>query len=576
MIPTFTPASDYVPPGLDATKWEQLRPLYAALIDRPIGSPGDLERLILDRSELDAAAAQAGSELYIAMTCHTDDAGANAAYLAFVEGVQPGLKESGFELDRKIAQSPHAAGLDPSRYGVLLRDIRAAVELFRPENVPIETALSKLDQEYSQVCGAMTAQFRGQEMTLAQLGRYQEETDRATRRQAWALVAARRLADRGRIDEVYDRMLELRQRAAANAGFDNYRDYAFKARRRFDYTVADCDAFAAGVERHVVPAMRRLNARRAEALGLGRLRPWDLAVDIKGRPPLRPFADAQDMVLRAARVFERMDPELGALFGSLRAGGSLDLASRKGKAPGGYQATRDRSRLPFIFMNAVGVQRDVETILHEAGHAFHALLCRPEPILAYRSDAPIEFCEVASMTMELVAAPFLDEFYAPAEAHRARRVHLEQIAVMLPWIATIDQFQHWVYTNPGHTRAERDAAWAGVYERFAPLVDWSGQEEGVALAQARDAMWQRQLHLFGMPFYYIEYGIAQLGALQLDGVYRADPARAMRGYKAALRLGGSRPLPELFAAAGIEFGFWPERIERTWRGVEELLDTIPA
>lgn len=570
MIPAFKPASDYPPQGLDATRWDQLEPLYRGLEERAVNSTADLERLILDRSELDAATSEAAAMLHINMTCHTDDPAANKAYLDFVENVEPRLKEAGDRLDRKIAESGHLAGLDAKRYEVYLRNLRLSIELFRPENIPLETELTKLDQEYSQVCGAMTVQFRGEEKTLPQMARYQEETDRSVREEAWRLVAERRQKDRERVEGIYDKMVDLRHRSARNAGFANYRDYIHRAKRRFDYTPEDCHKFAEGVERHVVPAMRRLNRERARALGLARLRPWDLAVDIKGRPPLKPFADPEEMVSKSARVFERMDRGLGELFGALRGGGCLDLESRKGKAPGGYQSNRDRQRMPFIFMNAAGVQRDVETMVHEAGHAFHSLLSRGDPLLAYRAEIPLEFAEVASMSMELALYPYLGEFYAPGDADRARRVHLEQLASMLPWIATIDQFQQWVYTHPGHTRGQRRDAWLGLLARFGSEADWSGLEE------FQETLWQRQLHLFGAPFYYIEYGIAQLGALQVYFNFRRDQKSAIEAYKRGLSLGGSRPLPELFKAAGIELDLSPGRIERTWREVERTIEALPA
>ncbi len=578
LLPAFTPVSTYVPAALDATRWSELEPLYAGLLARPITSVAGLQELILDRSELDAAASEAASTNHINMTRDTEDAAVKRRYLDFVENVEPRLKEAGFELDKKVASSPFAGGLEPARFGVLLRDTRAAVELFRPENIPLETALTKLNQRYDELCGAMMVNFRGQERTLPQMGRYQEEPDRAVREEAWRLVVERRLRDREAIECVFEEMLTKRHAAAGNAGFDDYRGYAFKAKRRFDYTPADCDLFADGVGRHVVPAMRRLHEARRAGLGLDRLRPWDLAVDPRGRPALRPFATADEMVARTRRVFTRMDPSpggLAALFGALADGPQgetcLDLDSRKGKTPGGYQANRDRRRLPFIFMNAAGVQRDVETMVHEAGHAFHSLLCRAENVLSNRADIPLEFAEVASMSMELTSHPFLDEFYPNAgDADRARRVHLEGIATILPWIATIDQFQHWLYTHPGHTRDERAAVWVGLQQRFGADLDWSGLED------ARRFMWQRQLHLFGAPFYYIEYGIAQLGALQLWQRYRADAPAAIAAYKRGLALGGSRPLPQLFAAAGLDFDFSPARIERTWGEVERALESLPA
>ncbi|MFN0012861.1 MAG: M3 family oligoendopeptidase [Phycisphaerales bacterium] len=577
-LPPFTPVSTYVPPTLDPTRWSELEPLYAGLLGRQVTSAAGLVELILDRSELDAAASEAASTNHINMTRDTENAEVKRRYLDFVENVEPRLKEVGFELDKKVASSPFAGELDPARFGVLLRDTKAAVELFRPENIPLETDLTKLNQRYDEICGAMMVNFRSQERTLPQMGRYQEEPDRATREEAWRLVVERRLRDREAIEGIFEEMLAKRHTVARNAGFDDYRGYAFKAKRRFDYTPKDCDLFAQGVEKHVVPAMRRLHAQRRAGLGLERLRPWDLAVDPKGRPALRPFATADEMVVRTRRVFSRMDSSpggLAALFGALADGpqgeACLDLDSRKGKAPGGYQANRDRRRLPFIFMNAAGVQRDVETMVHEAGHAFHSLLCRGENVLSNRADIPLEFAEVASMSMELTSHPFLDEFYPNAgDADRARRVHLEGIATILPWIATIDQFQQWLYTHPGHTRDERAAVWVGLQERFGADVDWSGLEE------ARRFMWQRQLHLFGAPFYYIEYGIAQLGALQLWQRYRSDAPGAIAAYKRGLALGGSRPLPQLFEAAGLDFDFSPARIERTWGEVERALEELPV
>lgn len=574
MLAPFTPASTAIPQDLDASNWENLRPLYDELNARPLKSAADLERLILDRSELDAAVSETGSVLHINMTCHTDDPSVTKAYLDFVEHVQPQLKQASFDLDKKIAGSPLAPQLNAERYRVLLRDTRLGVELFRPENIPIETELAKLEQEFQQVSGAMTVQFRGEEKTMPLMGRYQEETDRATREEAWRAVAERRSTDRDAFDRIYDEMIKLRHQCALNAGFANYRDYMHKAKRRFDYTPEDCHAFAKGVEQHVVPAQRALNEERRRSLGVDKLRPWDLAVDVKGRAPLRPFTDGADLVARSKKLFNRMDPSLGEMFAQLCAGidglNCLDLDTRKGKAPGGYQAMRDRKRVPFIFMNAAGVQRDVETMVHEAGHSFHSMLSRQDPLLAYRSEIPLEFAEVASMSMELTSYPFLDEFYTAADAARAKRVHLESVAAILPWIATIDQFQHWVYTHPGHTRDERNDYWVSLLNRFGSAVDWSGIEH------YKRSMWHRQLHLFTAPFYYIEYGIAQLGALQMFAAYERNPAAAIAGYKKGLALGGSRPLPELFATAGLEFNLSPDRIKQTWSQVERTLAQLPA
>jgi len=558
----------FVPADLDATKWENIEPLYRSLLDRELKCAGCIEQLLFDRSELDSAVSEARANLYINMTRHTDDEAIKKAYLDFVENVEPKLKQTGFELDRKIVQSPHADDLDAEKYGVIVRDLKADVEVFREENVPLETEETKLDQQYEELCGDMTVEFRGRERTLPQMGKYLEDTDRDTREQAWRGVWERRSRDRDRMNDIFDRMIALRDEMARNAGFENYRDYMFTRRRRFDYTPAHCEAFHEGAEKVVVPVLRELSRQRKEALGVDTLRPWDLNVDIRGRSPLKPFEGAGQLVEKTSKLFHRMDPSLGDLFDSLRTGDCLDLESRKGKAPGGYQYQRDRSRTPFIFMNAAGVHGDVVTMIHEAGHAFHSLLSRDQPLLHYR-DAPIEFCEVASMSMELTSHPYLGEFYSEEEASRARRRHLEKISTLIPWIATIDAFQHWLYLNPKYSRDERTAKWLELNERFGPADDWSGLEHFLEMS------WQRQGHLFGVPFYYIEYGIAQLGALQLWRQYRADPKQAIANYKRALELGGSRPLPELFEAAELTFEFGPDVMRGLMDEVQGELEKLP-
>lgn len=566
---TTATSTDFVPADLDGSKWENLEPLYKALVERPLRCAGCLEQLLLDRSELDAAAAEAHANLYIAMTCHTDDEAAKNAYLDFVENVAPKLRRIGFDLDRKIVESPHRADLPQDRYEVLLRDLEAEVEIFRDENVPLMTEDTKLGQQYSEICGAMTVEFDGEELTLPQMSRYLEENDRDVRQAAWRGIAERRIEDRDRFDDLLDKMIDLRHRIARNAGFDSYRDYAFKAKRRFDYTPADCETFHRAVEEVCVPVYRKLNAERAEALGVDPLRPWDLAVDIKGREPLRPFESADELVEKTSKMFHRMDGELGSMFDSLRTGDCLDLDSRKGKAPGGYQELRTRSRQPFIFMNAAGLQRDLETMVHESGHAFHSMLCRDDPLLHYRWQIPLEFCEVASMSMELLSFPYLDEFYDENEVARSKRRQLESMASMLPWIATIDAFQHWMYSDPDHTHTERTAAWLDLDERFGPAVSWE------SLERFRETTWQRQLHLFEVPFYYIEYGIAQLGALQLWLHATRDERKALDSYRRAMRLGGSRPLPELFDAAGLKFDFGTDTVKRLMDEVQQELEKLP-
>ena len=567
-LPVHSPRK-FVPTNADLGNWAEIEPLFNQLEERirKLTSAAELERWLLDWSELSAALDEEASKRYIAMTCHTDNADAEKAYLQFVEQIEPALKPRQFTLEELYLGQPVRAQLPKQRYEVFDKHSQVHVELFREENVPLETEEAKLSQQYQKLSGSLTVNFRGEEKTLVQMGRYLEEPDRALREEAWTLVAKRRLQEADKFEENFDQLVRLREQIAKNAGFTNYRDYAFRARARFDYTARDCYDFHNAIETEVMPLVRELQSERKRLLKLPALRPWDLAVDPENQPPLRPFEQVETMVARTQQIFDKLDPDLSKgfrLMGELKL---LDLANRKGKAPGGYQSTLSESRLPFIFMNAVGVQRDVETILHEAGHAFHALATRDEDIYSYR-HAPIEFCEVASMSMELLGNEYIDSFYNSADSNRARRDHLEGIIEIFPWIATVDAFQHWIYTHPNHTRADRTAAWIDLMKRFGGEVDWSGFED------VRANLWHRQLHIFLHPFYYIEYGIAQLGALQVWANSKRDRAGALRDYQKALKLGGSRPLPELFQSAGCKFEFSAATVKPLMQLIRSELDKL--
>ncbi len=567
-LTAYQPRS-FVPEGADLTDPATVTALYQRLLDRRIDSADLFNKWILDRSELSAVVDQAGSILYVRMTCQTDDEGRAAAYQAFVENVEPAIKPLSNELDRRYLELAERFPLDDDRYGVLTRHTRASVELFRPDNVPLQTQVSLLSQEYQKVCGAMTVEFEGDSYTLPQMRKFLLDPDRDTRESAFRAVAERRSQDRDKLEDIFDRMRELRGQIAANAGFDNFTDYQFRRYHRFDYTPAECFDYHDAVERLVVPLQQKIQDKRRREMGLAKLRPWDTAVDPQGRPPLKPFDTVEEFVAAAGRIFAKLDDRLSGMFSQLASAGLLDLASRKGKAPGGYQTSLEEARLPFIFMNAVGLDSDVRTLLHESGHAFHSLSARTEPLVSYR-HAPMEFCEVASMAMELLAGDHLGEFYPDEEDYvRSRREHLEGVASILPWVATIDAFQHWLYAHPDHTPQDRRDAWLAVHERFGAGVDWSGLEE------MRGYVWHRQLHIFEVPFYYIEYGIAQLGALGVWVRARTEGVEAaLAGYKQALSLGGSRPLPELFAAAGLKFDFSADTIGPLAEQLEAELDRM--
>jgi oligoendopeptidase F len=540
---------EFVPANLDLGDWEAQKPLWDALKDRDLPDLAALKAWIADWNELSDAIGEESARRYIEMTCDTQDKEIEARYLHFVEKIDPELAPIGDALNRKLVAHPDLGKL-PEDHAKWIASVKTGIELYREENIPLYTELAKLSNEYQKITGAQTVEWEGETKTLSQLSPILQEPDRAKREKAWRAIAGRRLQDRDALEALYDKMRALRAKVAQNAGL-GFIDYTFKGNLR-DYSPSDCFAFHDAVAKAVVPVYREALEAHRKALGLGALRPWDLGCDSLGRAPLKPFKTSDELIAGVDAIFARLDPELRELYGVLRDGGLMDLENRVGKAPGGYQSSLTETRLPFIFMNAVGLNQDVFTLLHESGHAFHYLLAR-DMSLPFNRHAVMEFCEVASMSMERLGAKHLAAFYSPEDAKRAVRAEDEEVFRILPWVATIDAFQHWIYAAD-HTPAERQAKWLELDERFGPNVDWSGLEE------YRAHSWHRQLHLFELPFYYIEYGIAQLGALQVWKRSLTDPAGALALYKKALSLGGTRGLADLFAAAGGKFDMGEETI----------------
>jgi oligoendopeptidase F len=539
----------YVAVDADFGIWETVERYYRELLERNISSRAELEEWLYQASELEAAIDEERCRRHVESTRQTDDEERQRAYTDFIEQIEGPQQAWREKLMRRFVELADRHSLPPLRYEVLLRSARTAIELYRAENVPLLTEDEKLKTVYRRITAAMTCEYAGREQTLQQMARYLEETSREVREETWRLSSERFLQDAQPLDELFGKMVALRDRIARQAGCADYRAYAFKYYERFDYTPEDCLRFHDAIERIVVPAAQELAEQRRQKLDLDTLRPWDFAVDPDGLSPLRPFETVEQLVSGCSRVFHRVNPELGRIFDKLRRQDLLDLDSRKGKAPGGYQEMFAERRVPFIFMNAVGTDYDVRTLLHEGGHAFHTWACRHEPLLAYRScDSVIEFAEVASMAMECLALPHTEVFFSD-EKNRATKRFFERIVRFLPFMAQIDAFQHYVYTHVDAGLEGWKDYWQMLTRRFSPEVTWSGLE-----AHERHS-WQRKLHLYEVPFYYVEYGIAQLGALQVWLNSRRNYEQAVALYRNGLALGGSRPLPELFEAAGCKFDF---------------------
>ncbi len=536
----------FIAKDADLGSWGGIKPYLDELQGRSLLDRPALLKWIQDYAELGDAIQEESSRLYINMTCFTQDEEKQKAYINFIETVEPAMAPVIDDLNRKVVAHPDSVGLPKEEYGQWRESLQVSIELFHDSNIPLHTEISKLAQTYQKICGDMTVEWDGQTKTMSQMSPFLQSSDRSVREKAWMKLSERRLKDRQKLEDLFDELFVLRNQTARNLGLKDYIEYSFKANHRTDYGTQDCIDFHTSVEKAVVPVYRRALQYRQEKLGVDKLRPWDMSCDPLGRAPLKPFVGAARLIEGIDKIFARMDPELHGFYRTMTDKSLMDLENRVGKAPGGYQCSLSEVRLPFIFMNAVGMNEDVFTLLHESGHAFHLFYTRGMS-LGFNRSAPMEFSEVASMAMERLGSRYLDEFYSPEDRKRAVQMEDEEVFRLLPWVATVDAFQHWLYSHPGHTQAQRKAAWMNLDQRFGPGLDWSGLEEFQGNA------WHKQLHIFEVPFYYIEYGIAQLGALQVWLKSLKNEKIALADYKRGLSLGGTRGLRSLFEGAGLSF-----------------------
>jgi oligoendopeptidase F len=559
----------FLPANYTVTDWKNLEPYFKELLERPIGNYGELEKWLLDMSELEAVVSEDACWRQIKMTCDTENKSLEEAFVFFVTELQPQIQVYADKLNRKLVESPYTAQLDKQKYFTYLRGVRKSIELFREKNIPLQSELSVLQQQYGVISGKMTVEVNGQEYTLQQAAKLLESPDRSLREIVYRKVNERRIQDKDALNELYSKLIEKRHQVANNAGFDNYRDYKFKELGRFDYSKEDCYQFHEAVKQHVLPLVNTIYKRKKEKLGLDTLKPWDLEAQPEGIKPLTPFKTGDELLEKSIRCFEQVRPFFADCLRKMNEMKRFDLDSRKGKAPGGYNCPLAETGAPFIFMNAAGQMSDVTTMVHEGGHAVHSFLAHPLELSAFK-EYPMEIAEVASMAMELFSMDAWEVFFDNKEdLLRAKEHQLERVITIFPWIATIDKFQHWVYEHPGHTEAERATRWMEILNEFSSdVIDFNG------LDNYRTYSWQRQLHLFEVPLYYIEYGIAQLGAIGLWMQFRKNKDAALDNYIRSLSLGGTRTLPELYRAAGLEFNFSPERIKILMKFVQDEMEAI--
>ncbi len=558
----------FIPEKLE-TKWENLEPLFKELQNRDINSKSELEKWLLDRSELEAALEEDFAWRYIKMTCNTTDEKLLSDFQYFATEIEPKISPISNDLNKKFVESSYSEQLDKNKYFVYTRSIKKALELFREENIPLFTQIQIEQQKYQGITGAMSVTLNGQEYTLEQASVFLKDTDRNVREDTWKAITQRRLQDKQKLNDLFQVLLKLRHQVALNAGFENFRDYMFQAMGRFDYSPHDCYKFHEAIELEIVPILQDQAHKRQEALGLTELKPWDMDVDISGKSALKPFQNGQELIDKSISCFSSLHPYIGERLEIMKSNNLFDVDSRKGKAPGGYNYPLAETGAPFIFMNSANTFRDLTTMVHEGGHAVHTFITADLELNDFK-HCPSEVAELASMSMELISMDKWDVFFDnPEDLKRAKRDQLKDVLKTLPWVAVVDQFQHWIYTNPDQTSEERDEAWKKIFTPFGNnFADWTGYEN------ALENLWQKQLHIFEVPFYYIEYGIAQLGAIAVWKNYKENPEEALKKYLEALKLGYTKTIKEIYETAGIEFNFSASYVKELADFVKEELQKL--
>ncbi|MDB5152489.1 MAG: pepF1 [Mucilaginibacter sp.] len=558
----------YIPQNLEI-KWENLEPLFKELTERPINSVEELEHWLHDRSELEAALEEDFAWRYIRMTCDTTSEELLQKFQYFATEIEPKIAPYSNGLNKKLVNSPWADKLHEEKYFILLRGVKKALELFREENIPLQTEIQVEQQKYQSITGSMSVHIGDKEFTLEQAAVFLKDIDRNKRQEAWEKITFRRLQDKDQLNQLFDQLRALRHKVALNAEFENFRDYMFQALGRFDYTPKDCYAFHEAIEREIVPILHEQAEKRKKALALKSLKPWDLDVDVSGKPALKPFKNGSELIEKSIQCFSNISRYLGERLEIMKDNQLFDVESRKGKAPGGYNYPLAETGAPFIFMNSANTFRDLTTMVHEGGHAVHTFLTADLELNDFK-HCPSEVAELASMSMELISMDNWDVYFDNEEdLKRAKRDQLFDVLKTLPWVAVVDQYQHWIYTNFDHTDEQRTDAWLQIYERFgAGFADWSDHKEAEA------NLWQKQLHIFEVPFYYIEYGMAQLGAIAVWKNYKENPEKGLQQYLVALKLGYTKAIKEIYEAAGIKFDFSAAYVKELAEFVKAEMDKL--
>jgi len=566
-IPT-RPARRFVTEELVIDSWDKIKSLFDNLVEREISSASELEKWMLDQSELSAVLEEDMAWRYIKMNIDTTDKELGERFSFWIKEISPNTAPYSHKLNVKLIECPFLKELDQEKYRIYLRSVKKQIEIFREENIPLFTVMEEKQQEYGAISAKMSIEVDGEKMTMQKAAQLLKSTDRVKREEVYNKISTRRLQDEKALDDLFDELIALRQEIAKNAGFDNYRDYMFAAMGRFDYTPKDCFNFHDAIAQEIVPIINSFEQKRKDKLGYTSYKPWDTAVDVDGLAPLKPFEGGTELTDLSVECFNRLRPYFGECLSTMKAMKHLDLESKNGKAPGGFMYPLYEIGVPFIYMNAVGSQRDLVTMVHEGGHAVHSFLSRDLAMTEFKST-PSEVAELASMAMELLSMDHWDVFYTDAaDLKRAKLEQLEKALETLPWVASIDKFQHWIYTTK-HTAQQRKEKWLDISAELGnQIIDWEGNENTHA------NLWQKQLHLYEVPFYYVEYGMAQLGAIAMWRSYKQLGEQGLDNYMNALKLGYTKKIGEIYETAGIKFDFSASYVKELADFIKDELEKL--
>ncbi len=559
----------FFPASFEVTDWATLEPYCKNLLDRDINSKVTLEKWLQDISEFEAIISENASWRHIRTTIDTSNSTYLESFQKFISNIQPSLQSYTFEFNKKWVACPYTKELDQEAYFTMFRSVKSQIDIFRQENVPILSEIAIKQQSFSVITGKMSVEIDQQEITLQQASKYLESPNRNKREEVYFKIQERRFQDKDQLNELFTELIQLRTQVAKQAGFANFVDYAYKARGRFDYTKEDCYQFHQGVKEVVIPMVNEIYKQKKEKLQIASFKPWDIDATIPTETPLQPFKTGEELLEKTIQCFKQLDPFFASCIETMKSMDRFDLTSRKNKAPGGYNCPLHETGAPFIFMNASGLISDLITMVHEGGHAIHSFLTHPLPLTAQK-EYPIEMAEVASMSMELMSMSQWDIFFSrPSDLNRAIQHELERVITIFPWIAQVDAFQHWIYENPNHSIKERGEKWLELTNLYTPTVL---NKEGTEKYQ--HIGWQKQIHIFEYPFYYIEYAIAQLGSIGIWQQFKNDKEKAIKNYMYALSLGGTKTLPELYKAAGTFFNMSSKHISELLYFVQNELKKI--